>query len=433
MLPLSDLVKERILTRKTTPQGLHILQGVTLFAGVLPYPVQNDGVVTVSGVLSHPEDLFNNSLTTLVGVGVYLEHPQSGFTYDLKDAVGIVLSAEPRQNYSSNSEEVSPIQGVVEYAFLKVGIWDDTALETINNGKKELSAGYDATLVAESGIWYGTPYSYRKKNIVYNHLAIVDNGTARNGAYSRLIDKQNGEYTHIYETDARIVDFLSLNIIKDSDDSDFIPIEQIIGGTPMKHLAIGKNVISVEDTSATALAEFIDAATATENKLKVIEAEKSNLEQEIKSLKLKIKDSEDTLAKLQSVPANSSLPIEELKKAMTIVKRAEELGVQVDFDNFSTEAIIKQALESKGLPTNATIETLEYAFNNIIIPSDAPPKTIEPAVEVATPQSIVTDSKNTNLLSSAVKASASNFIESSEEFADAMAKKRKANVKRPAV
>ena len=319
MLPLSDLVKERILTRKSTPQGLHILQGVTLFAGVLPYPVQDDeGTVTVSGVLSHPEDLFNDSLATLVGVGVYIEHPQSGFTYDLKDAVGIVLSAEPKQNYLNNDGAIASIQGDVNYALLKVGIWDNTALETINNGKKELSAGYDAALIVEAGIWYGTPYSYRKKNITYNHLAIVDTGTARNGAYSRLIDKQSGEYTNICEIDTKIVDSLSLNIIKDSGDNDdnFIPIEQIIGGVPMKHLAIGKNVISVEDTSVNILTEFIDTATATENKLKGIEAEKLKLGQEVESLKTKIKDSEDTLAKLQSVPANSSLPIEELKKAM---------------------------------------------------------------------------------------------------------------------
>ena len=55
-------------------------------------------------------------------------------------------------------------------------VTDAQTIEQIKNGKKQLSAGYTADLVEESGVFEGQPYTHVQRNIRGNHVAIVKHG-----------------------------------------------------------------------------------------------------------------------------------------------------------------------------------------------------------------------------------------------------------------
>lgn len=73
--------------------------------------------------------------------------------------------------------------------YLKIGlkITDAGAVKAVNDGKRELSVGYAAEIVWQDGVTPdGTPYQAVQKNIVANHIAIVQRGRA--GHQARIGD-----------------------------------------------------------------------------------------------------------------------------------------------------------------------------------------------------------------------------------------------------
>lgn len=68
-------------------------------------------------------------------------------------------------------------------------IKDESAIKSVEGGKVQLSPGYSAVYVKESGIApCGTAYDYKQTAININHVAIVSRG--RGGSQVRLNDKQ---------------------------------------------------------------------------------------------------------------------------------------------------------------------------------------------------------------------------------------------------
>jgi len=69
-------------------------------------------------------------------------------------------------------------------------IKDKESIKLVNDGKVELSAGYTANYIEESGTTDGgEPYEFVQRDIVINHVALVDN--ARAGPQARIFDKHN--------------------------------------------------------------------------------------------------------------------------------------------------------------------------------------------------------------------------------------------------
>lgn len=66
----------------------------------------------------------------------------------------------------------------------RLSVWDARAIESIKSGRVQLSVGYSCEVVDEPGEWEGQRYDCVQKNIVANHLALVD--AARAGAEARL-------------------------------------------------------------------------------------------------------------------------------------------------------------------------------------------------------------------------------------------------------
>lgn len=75
-----------------------------------------------------------------------------------------------------------------------VTITDESAIREVENGKAELSCGYECDLAEEPGEFNGIPYDLVQKNIVYNHVSLVARGRA--GPRVRLkLDADDAELT----------------------------------------------------------------------------------------------------------------------------------------------------------------------------------------------------------------------------------------------
>ncbi len=147
-----------------TPHGHLRAEGIATRAGVFHYRDAETG--EIYGELRHPDDVFDpESLATLGGAPFTLFHPDEVVTPEnFKDyGVGVV---------GDTVEVENPFVSVV------LNIQRADGIEAISNGVNQLSCGYFADVIPERGIYDGTPYQFRQKNIRYNHLAGVPQGRA---------------------------------------------------------------------------------------------------------------------------------------------------------------------------------------------------------------------------------------------------------------
>jgi hypothetical protein len=414
VLDLPKTISEKIDKYAISPQGLYILSGESLNVGVLPYLI--DGVSV--GIFTSPNELFaEESLTTLVGVGVTIEHPEE-FLISTDGMVGIVLSAEP--NYKNS--DINPDAGFYNI-LLKVAIFDTKAINYIKQGNNELSAGYDAEIVTEEGNWHGSPYSFVKKNIRYNHLAIVASGTARNGASSKFLvdNKQCRDYNAF-----KIIDSAKISSIAHIQDSANINTDiQSPKNKPMKTITLpsGKTV-EISDESYTDLHFFLEDTKKT---IADLTTTKSAKEKEVNAITQELTDSKSTLEATKKEVEKGK---DSFGKNIAIATKAEKFGIKIDYDNFDALTIMRKVLKDK-YPNTDTIplETIEYLFGitEYKAPEPEPLTTPEPA----TTTTQTSDSKTKSAMSQVIDASTGNVIKdynddiSPDVMAEIMAKKRR--------
>lgn len=123
------------------------------------------------------EEVFNSdSLETYLGADVTVEHPKQmvdSSTYK-NTSVGVVRSAGSQDG---------------DFVVADLIIKDAKAIEAVNSGKVQLSAGYTAEYDMTPGVTAdGVAYDGVQRSIKINHVAIVSR--ARAGAQARLFDHQ---------------------------------------------------------------------------------------------------------------------------------------------------------------------------------------------------------------------------------------------------
>jgi uncharacterized protein len=155
-------------TQSLTPDGFLLCEGVPLArTGVLLYadgevPVEADseGIIRV---VREPEEVFSpTAIASFNGKPVTNDHPPTKVNpSNWKDyAVGIVLN--PRRGDGLHFDN--------DFLFADLLIHDKDAIEDIREGKREVSAGYDADYEQLR------PGEGRQHLIVGNHVALVDKG-----------------------------------------------------------------------------------------------------------------------------------------------------------------------------------------------------------------------------------------------------------------
>ena len=88
----------------------------------------------------------------------------------------LVTKSNSREYMRGFTTSNAHVEGNVLYN--DVAITDADLIKAIQNGKKELSIGFETEVVPETGEYNGVKYDHVQKNIKINHLAVVQRGRA---------------------------------------------------------------------------------------------------------------------------------------------------------------------------------------------------------------------------------------------------------------
>jgi len=177
---LFDRYTYKISKREYTDEGFMKVPGRVARTGIQDYLASELGLDgdpnRIVKVFRPPEEVFNqDSLDSYATVDVTNNHPPA--LVDSKNfkavTVGVVVNA-----------------GVQDGDFVQADliIKDAETIKLIESGKAQLSAGYTAEYVKESGITDdGVKYEFVQRDIKINHVAVVD--SARAGSMARIFDK----------------------------------------------------------------------------------------------------------------------------------------------------------------------------------------------------------------------------------------------------
>lgn len=122
-----------------------------------------------------PEEVFSEkTLSSLKGIVVTNEHPPEMVNLD---------NVEKYQK-GFGSDQVEVVDNKYQKTF--VTVTDKELIQQIQNGKVEVSLGYDVQLEDAKGEFEGMPYDAIQRNIINNHLAIVTKGRAGREVALRL-------------------------------------------------------------------------------------------------------------------------------------------------------------------------------------------------------------------------------------------------------
>lgn len=180
--------------RSRTPEGYLLIEGVPLArTGTMlygpdetPIPGGPDGLVYIERT---PEEVFRpETIASANGKAIVNDHPSEDVTPSNWRNLSLGVIMNPRQGTG------------IEDDFL-IGdllVQDQRGIDLIESGKVELSMGYDAGY-AQTG-----PGRGRQKDIIYNHVALVDKG--RCGPRCSIGDRVYLQEKPMPKTATRVVD-----------------------------------------------------------------------------------------------------------------------------------------------------------------------------------------------------------------------------------
>lgn len=179
-LTLNDRYSYSVSQREITPEGFMKVPGRVARTGIQEYLAGElglDGDPSRIVRVYRPEDeVFSpSSLSSYNGVDITDDHPPELVNSEnfKTVTVGNVLGSGSRDG---------------DFVVAPMLIKAKEAINKIESGKAELSAGYTAEYVQENGVTdEGVDYEFIQRDIRINHVALVDK--ARAGAMARIFDK----------------------------------------------------------------------------------------------------------------------------------------------------------------------------------------------------------------------------------------------------
>lgn len=197
----------------------------------------------------HAEVFKADSLKTLALIPITNGHPSDGEPVTADNAQSLSVGAVGDHVREDGRFVVAPYV-----------VHDGAAIKDIDDGKRELSCGYNCRLDWTSGTHDGQPYDCVQRDIVYNHLAIVTRGRA--GPEVR-IDGEDALCVDAYEDDNNARDDArnGVNVkIKIKGIEFDVPDQaaQAIEAERSDHATV-LDAVKTEATKATARADQLDA------------------------------------------------------------------------------------------------------------------------------------------------------------------------------
>lgn len=155
-----------------TPEGFLKADATATRTGVFSYR-NADG--SLRKELRHPDDVLDGkSINSMKLIPVTDRHPPER-----------LVTTETARYYQigATGENIRP-DG--QYVICPLVVTDGDAIRSIEQGRNQVSLGYEVDLVPEQGKYKGEAYDFRQTNIRYNHLALVDEARAGDEAIIHL-------------------------------------------------------------------------------------------------------------------------------------------------------------------------------------------------------------------------------------------------------
>lgn len=266
-----------------TPEGFIRGRACVTNIGVFPYRLE-DGSIEYE--LRHPEDVFDSeSMASLKLKPVTNNHPKEKVT------------ADNIQLFQVGNLGDNPINGDNIHLTIDMIVQNSKAIDDVMRGKRELSCGYTADIVDESGVWLGMPYTKRQKNIRYNHVAIVD--AARAGEAARIkLDSGDGELVRSFEDTTTKVDKNKEDRMADNmktiqlDSVDYQAEEAVVNAyksekvradTLADELEVNKKSISTLEAERDSAKERVDALVLENEELKKVKTDEAEIAKRVEA------------------------------------------------------------------------------------------------------------------------------------------------------
>lgn len=301
----ADFFMEEFATSKFTEDGNGYLNGQAVITniGVFPYFVEDEnGNRVVRWEARMEEDVFSpEHKKSLQMIPLTNDHPDQAVTPETAKLLQVGFIGD----------------GIIE-TFLHltgpISITDKKAIEDVKNGKRALSEGYKVDIEMVEGVYLGTPYQARQRNLRANHVAIVDTARAGDDAVIKMDKKDGYRFDGISTIDLRRLNLGNINSNTNINKED----------NNMPNL----KVIKIDGVDREAEAEVIIAHKKETDRADGLQTEKDQL----------VKDGQELQAK------HDALDVENKKLKEDAEKAKKESPVQID------EAVT----EKLGLITTAT-------------------------------------------------------------------------------
>lgn len=175
-IQINDRISYAVSNREYTEEGFLRVPGRVARVGIQDYLAGELGLTgdprRIVKVMRPADEVFHvDSLASYMSSDVTIEHP------------AIMVNSETFKSVSVGTA-VGPGVRDGDFVTCDLIIKDKEAIEAIESGKVQLSAGY--TALYDDNVPEGADYEFIQRDIVINHVALVDR--ARAGAHARLFD-----------------------------------------------------------------------------------------------------------------------------------------------------------------------------------------------------------------------------------------------------
>lgn len=202
--------------------------------GVQQYTAQELGLTDrppneLVNVYRPPEEVFKpESLASYDNADITLQHPNDFVDSKTFKAVSVGHATTAGRRFG-------------DFVVVDHLIKDQAAIDAINAGTAELSAGYSAEYILQPGVApCGTPYEFIQTDILVNHIALCD--SARAGHLARLFDSNKPKEQKPMPQITLDIDRLKELILKKGEvfrQSDKVPVsENMFDGNTFNYLLL---------------------------------------------------------------------------------------------------------------------------------------------------------------------------------------------------
>jgi len=342
----SEASNDKIQPFKRDENGYLQGQAIIAAVGVQSYRLKDGKVLRV---LRHPDDVFDEkSMATMGMLPLVVRHPKKNFDPATLQGKQVGSTGERITNdayylYAPITVNTAKAQGVIE-----------------SGEMKELSVGYRAQLLDESGSWQGQDYDARQVNIRGNHLAIVKKARAGKAASFVMADGHDHE-TDFEECDAMLMDDIDTSLSFKDDQSTHKPKTTEEGHMLAKFTLSSGQVVEADQAFIDSYSALLEQNVTLKDSNETLTGTEAKARAELAAANTQLQDSADSAPSHEDVTAAA-------KELLLVRETATKAGVTFkDEDDVKTlkVATIKAAMPNAEFKDDSEVDVNSFYVASI--------------------------------------------------------------------